>query len=95
MDYKFKVGVSLRLDDNPKDDEKLMALVKSNLKQVEIVYSDYCNEPLWAVTVRDVIDSSPVTINSVHAPFSAQVDISRIVIRKGHLQNKHHLPSMF
>lgn len=78
MDYKFKVGVSLGIGDNPVEDEKLMALVKSNLERVEIVYSEHCNEPSWADTVRDAIDSSPVIINSVHAPFSAQVDISRV-----------------
>lgn len=78
MEYGFKVGVSLRFGESPEADESLQALVKSGMKHVEIAYVEYCDNPAWTTLVRNILDGSPVNINSVHAPFSKEVDISRL-----------------
>ena len=78
MEYQFKVGVSLRLGESPDADGDLRALMKSGMEHVEIVYAPYCDDPAWAASVREKLDGSLVNINSIHAPFGAQVDISRL-----------------
>jgi len=78
MEYKFKVGKSLRLGESPDTDEVLHALVSSSMDHVEIGYVSYCDDPEWAGAVRKKLDASPVNINSVHALFSHEVDISRL-----------------
>ena len=78
MEYKFKVGVSLRLGELPDEDENLRALAGSSMAHAEIGYASYCDDPAWAASVREKLDASPVNINSVHALFSREVDISRL-----------------
>jgi sugar phosphate isomerase/epimerase len=77
-EYGFKVGISLPLGESPDTDEALHALIASSMDHVEIGYAPYCDDPAWTELVRKMIDSSPVNINSVHAPFSREVDISRL-----------------
>jgi len=45
---------------------------------VEVFHAPHCNDPAWVEVVRKRLDASPVNINSVHAPFSKEVDISRL-----------------
>ena len=78
MKYKFKPGVSLLFSETPNTDESLHALAKSRLDYVEVMYASYCNNADWVNSVRKVIDTTSTKINSVHAPFSNEVDISRI-----------------
>lgn len=78
IEYKFKVGKSLQLGETPEADESLQALVSSSMAHVEIMYASYCDDPDWTASVRKKLDDSPVNINSVHAPFSSEVDISRL-----------------
>ena len=78
MEYHFKVGKSLRLGESPDIDENLRALISSSMAHVEIGYVSYCDDPAWATSVREKLDSSPVNINSVHTPFNREVDISRL-----------------
>ncbi len=78
MEYQFKVGISLGLGESPNDDEILQALASSSMGHVEIGYRAHCDDPAWTTSVRKKLDASPVNINSVHAPFSGQVDISRL-----------------
>jgi len=78
MEYQFKVGVSLRLGESPDEDENLRALIGSSMAHVEIGYAAYCDDKAWTASVRKKLDASPVNINSVHAPFSREVDISRL-----------------
>jgi len=77
-EYQFKVGVSLSLGESPNEDENLQALVSSRMDYLEIGYRSYCDDPAWTRSVREKLDASPVRINSVHAPFSSEVDISRL-----------------
>ena len=74
MEYLFKVGISLRLGETP--DENLRALIAGDMEHVEVVYEPYCDDPAWTTLVREKLDSTSVNINSVHAPFSREVDIS-------------------
>lgn len=76
--YRFKVGISLRPAELPDEDENFQALTASSMEYVEIGYASYCDDPTWTMLVRERLGSSPVNINSVHAPFSSQVDISRL-----------------
>lgn len=78
LEYRFKVGVSLRLGESPDTDEGLRGLISSSMDHVEISYAPYCDDPAWTTSVRKKLDASPVNINSVHAPFSGEVDISRL-----------------
>ncbi len=77
-EYQFKVGVSLSLGESPDEDENLRALIFSSMDYVEIGYRSYCDDPTWTRSVREKLEASPVKINSVHAPFSSEVDISRL-----------------
>jgi sugar phosphate isomerase/epimerase len=77
-EYQFKVGVSLSLGESPDEDENLRALISSRMHYVEIGYRNYCDDPAWTRSVREKLNASPVKINSVHAPFSSEVDISRL-----------------
>lgn len=76
--YRFKVGVSLALGESPDTDEQLEALVRSGMECVEILYYPYCDDGAWTASVKDRLRSAEVNINSVHAPFSGEVDISRL-----------------
>lgn len=78
MKYKFKPGVSLRFGEAPETDENLLALSNSKLDCVEIAYVSYCDNIVWTDTVRKTLEKTPIKINSVHAPFSKEVDISRL-----------------
>lgn len=78
MDYQFKVGVSLRIGETPSTDEDLQALTGSPMGHVEIVYAPHADDAAWTRAVRNALAASPVNINSVHAPFSHEVDISRL-----------------
>ena len=75
---KFKVGISLRLGEIPDADENVLALAESSMKHVEIAYVPYCDDPKWTELVRKKLSKTSVNINSVHAPFSSEVDISRL-----------------
>lgn len=75
---KFKVGVSLRLGEVPGTDENILALAESTMDHVEIAYVPYCDNPAWTELVRKRLNATSVNINSVHAPFSTEVDISRL-----------------
>ena len=77
-EYGFEVGISLSLGESPDTDEALQSLIASSMDHVEISYAPYCDGPAWTALVREIIDSSSVNINSVHAPFSREVDISRL-----------------
>ena len=74
----FKVGVSLRFGETPDTDENLQALIESKMSRVEIGYVHHADDSAWTTAVRKTVESSPVNINSVHAPFSREVDISRL-----------------
>ncbi|MGB9595262.1 MAG: sugar phosphate isomerase/epimerase family protein [Candidatus Poribacteria bacterium] len=78
MKYKFKPGVSLRFSETPETDENLLALSNSKLDYVEITYASYCDNIAWTDTVRKILEKTSIKINSVHAPFSKEVDISRL-----------------
>ena len=78
MEYRFNPGISLRIGETPHTDESLLALASSSLSCAEIVYAPYCDDPRWTQAFRQVLDESPVVVNSVHAPFSREVDISRL-----------------
>jgi len=78
MKYKFKPGVSLRFNETPDADENLLALSNSKLDYVEITYVSYFDNVAWTDSVRKRLEKTPIKINSVHAPFSAEVDISRL-----------------
>ncbi len=78
MKYKFKPGVSLRFGEIPENDENLYALSKSGLDYVEITYVSYCDNIAWTDSVRKILANTPIKINSVHAPFSREIDISRL-----------------
>jgi len=78
LKYLFKVGVSLRLGETPDTDENLKALISSKMEHAEISYVSYCDNPLWAESVLTELDWASLNINSVHAPFSREVDISRL-----------------
>ena len=78
MGFKFKVGVSLSLVESPDKDERLQALVESSMDYVEVRYAPHCEDAIWADLVRSKLDASSVKVNSIHAPFSSQVDISRL-----------------
>lgn len=78
MEYKFKLGVSLSLGESPDTDEKLQGLMTSGMEHVEIMYASYCDNPAWATSVKKKLNSTQININSVHAPFSNEVDISRL-----------------
>ena len=56
MEYKFKVGKSLRLGESPDTDEVLHALVSSSMDHVEIGYVPYCDDPEWAESVRKKLE---------------------------------------
>jgi sugar phosphate isomerase/epimerase len=77
-EYQFKVGVSLSLGESPDEDVNLQALISSRMDYVEIGYRNYCDDPAWTRSVREKLNASPIKINSVHAPFSSEVDISRL-----------------
>jgi sugar phosphate isomerase/epimerase len=77
-EYQFKAGVSLSLGELPDEDENLQALISSRMDYVEIGYRSYCDDPAWTRSVREKLNASPIKINSVHAPFSSEVDISRL-----------------
>lgn len=76
--YEFEVGVSVTLGENPDNDATLTALAQSGMRHVEIMYRPHADDPNWADTVRSRLDAASVNINSVHAPFSQEVDISRL-----------------
>ena len=76
--YQFTVGISLGISTTPEQDENLQALPTSKMKHVEIGYAAHCDQPGWAAAVRNILDPSDVNINSVHAPFSREVDVSRL-----------------
>jgi sugar phosphate isomerase/epimerase len=78
VEYQFRVGVSLRLGESPDADENLHALITSRMEYLETGYAPYCDDPAWTALVRKKLDASPVSINSIHAPFSDEVDISRL-----------------
>jgi len=78
MKYQFKVGVSLWLGELSRDNNILEALVSSGMEHVELGYSAHCDDPAWTASVREKLDASSVNINRVRAPFSNQVDISRL-----------------
>lgn len=78
MKYKFKPGVSLRFGETPETDENLLAISNSKLDFVEIVYASYCDNITWTDSVRKMLENTSIKINSVHAPFSKEVDISRL-----------------
>jgi len=77
-EYLFKVGVSLRLGETPNTDENLQALIASRMEHVEIGYAPYCDNPVWTESVCKKLNPTSVNINSIHAPFSNEVDISRL-----------------
>lgn len=78
MEYAFQVGVSLGIGETLDADENLQSLVSSGMHHVEIGYAPHADNPDWTTNVRQVIETSAVRINSVHAPFSRTVDISRL-----------------
>ena len=78
MKYRFKPGVSLHLGETLDKDENLLALTNSKLNHVEIAYVPYYDNNDWANSVRESLEKTSIKINSVHAPFSAEVDISRL-----------------
>ena len=78
MGFKFKVGVSLSLGESPDMDGRLQALVESSMDYVEVKYAPHCEDAIWADLVRSKLDASSMKVNSIHAPFSSQVDISRL-----------------
>ena len=77
IEYQFKVGVSLYLGESPDTDENLRARIESAMGHVEIRYATHGNNPAWTTAVRSWLEESSVNLNSVHAPFSREVDISR------------------
>lgn len=62
----------------PDTDENILALAESSMDHVEIAYVPYCDDPVWTKSVRKKLNATSVNINSVHAPFSTEVDISRL-----------------
>ena len=78
MKYRFKPGVSLHFGETLDKDENLLALTNSKLNHVEIAYVPYYDNNGWADSVRESLEKTSIKINSVHAPFSAEVDISRL-----------------
>lgn len=78
MEYLFNLGISLCLEEDPDNDKYLKSLINSSIKYLEVFYAYYSANSGWADSVLKCIDSSDIIINSVHAPFSKEIDISRI-----------------
>ncbi len=78
MEYLFDVGVSLCLEKNPDEDKYLESAINSTIKHLEVFYADYCDDPEWRKSALKLINTSNINVNSVHAPFSKEIDISRI-----------------
>ena len=75
--YKFPLGISIRLPEDLDEDEKLQQLAASSMAAVELGYVPYFVQPGWVDRVRETLSEANIVINSVHAPFSNEVDISR------------------
>ena len=77
MNVGFKPGVSIRLPGNLDKDDTLQLLAASGLSAVELMYISDFTKPGWVKRVRQTLKESNILINSVHAPFGNEVDISR------------------
>lgn len=77
-EYQFKAGISLHIGEWLDTDENLQALIRSKMRHVEISYAPHADTPAWTTALRETLETSPVNINSVHAPASQEVDISRL-----------------
>ena len=75
--YKCPLGISIRLPEDLDEDEKLQQLAASSMAAVELGYVPYFVQPGWVDRVRETLAEANIVINSVHAPFSNEVDISR------------------
>ncbi len=75
--YKFPLGISIRLPEDLDEDEKLQQLAASSMAAVELGYVPCFVQPGWVDRVRETLAEANIVINSVHAPFSNEVDISR------------------
>ncbi|MGQ9608786.1 MAG: sugar phosphate isomerase/epimerase family protein [bacterium] len=78
MEYLFDVGVSICLEKNPDEDKYLKSAINSSIKYLEVFYADYYDDPEWIKSALKHINTSKININSMHAPFSKEIDISRI-----------------
>ena len=77
MNIEFTPGVSMRLPGNLDKDDTLQQLAASGLSAVELMYISDFAKPGWVKRVRGTLMESNILINSVHAPFGNEVDISR------------------
>jgi sugar phosphate isomerase/epimerase len=77
IDFEFMLGVSIRLPDNLDKNDNLKRLSVSGMSAVELAYISRFMKPGWVKRVRETLEKSKILINSVHAPFSQKVDISR------------------
>jgi sugar phosphate isomerase/epimerase len=77
MKVEFTPGVSMRLPGNLEKDDTLQLLAESGLSAVELMYISDFTKPGWVKRVRKILTESNILINSVHAPFGNEVDISR------------------
>jgi sugar phosphate isomerase/epimerase len=77
INVEFTPGVSMRLPGNLDKDDTLQQLAASGLSAVELMYISDFTKPGWLKRVRKTLTDSNILINSVHAPFSNEVDISR------------------
>jgi len=67
----------MRLPDNLFKDDTLQQLAESGLSAVELMYISDFTKPGWIPKVRQTLTENNLLINSVHAPFGNEVDISR------------------
>jgi len=77
INVEFIPGVSMRLPGNLDQDDTLPQLAASGLAAVELTYIADFIKPGWVKRVRKTLADSNILINSVHAPFGDDVDISR------------------
>ena len=77
MNVEFTPGVSIRLPGNLDKDDTLQQLAASGLSAVELMYISDFAKTGWVKRVRQALTANNILINSIHAPFGNEVDISR------------------
>jgi len=77
INVEFIPGISMRLPGNLDKDDTLQQLADSGLSAVELMYVSDFTKPGWVPKVRKTLADSNILINSVHAPFGNEVDISQ------------------